>query len=217
MPKKPSLLGIFTNPTEQFDRIRERPIIWGAMGIIVLLFIIGIGLSIVGVDLTELMTDSELELELDEDLQSIVKWLGIITFFIVGIIGPIAGVLISSIVHLLVAKIAQSTVTFRHLFSMNTYIMIVTVAGMILNGLLIAVFGGEMDVLYTSLGSLIDLEGAGGVLVDRLEIFAIWKIILTAIGLERVARFPKGLAWSVPIIIFLVGILFGIMGASVPV
>lgn len=219
--QKPSLLGIITSPAEQFERIRERPLIWGAMGIIVILFIVGISLTFVGLDLSEILTDEivtdEVGLELDEEFESIVKVTGIIFLFIGGIIGPLIGVLVSTVIFLLVAKIANSSVTFRQLFSMNTYLMIITVLGMIVNGILSLILNADPEVTITSLGSLLNLDGVSGAIMDNFELFGIWNIILTAMGLEIVARFSKGLAWAVPIAIFVTGILFSIMGASIPV
>lgn len=213
--QKPSLLGMISNPTEQFERIRERPIIWGAMGIIIILFIIGTSLGFIGVDFSEVLSESGLEV--DEELESILKGIGIFSVFFGAIIGPIIGVLIASVIHLLVAKIAQTTVNFRQLFSMNTYIMIVTVLGVIVNGIFYAISSQGTDIPFTSLGYFIHLDGPSDAVVNSLEVFDIWKLILTAIGLEKVARFSKGLAWAIPIVIFLVGIIFGIMGSSIPV
>jgi len=214
--EKPSLVGMITNPTEQFERIRKQPLIWGAMGIIIILFIIGLWLSSLGIDFSEVIT-TENELIIEEEFEEFVKAFEKIGFFIGGIIGPILGVLVSSVIYLLVAKIVQSAVTFRQLFSMNTYIMIITVLGVIINGIFFAIFGGQFEDQFTSLGSLINLQGPVGIVFDNLEVFSIWNLILTAIGLEKVARFSKGLAWAVPITIFVIGILFAVMGANIEI
>lgn len=52
-------------------------------------------------------------------------------------------------------------------------------------------------------------------LLDSLEIFSIWNVILTAIGLEKVARLSKGVAWTVSIVLFVIGVLFAMFGAAV--
>lgn len=213
MEQKPSLIGMITNPTEQFERIKERPVIWGAMGIIIILFMIGMWLTFLGVDLTGEISN-EMGVEIDEELEGFIEFFENVGIFLGGIIGPIIGVLISSIIFLLVGKIVNSSVTFRQLFSMNTYIMIITALGVIVNGILFAIFGGESDIVFTSLGFIMNGEGPSGAIANHLEVFSIWNLVLTAIGLEKVARFSKGLAWAVPIIIFIVGMFFEIANAS---
>lgn len=207
--QKPSLIGMITSPTEQFKRIRERPVIWVAMGIIIVLFVVGTWTTLGDIDIAGEISQQE-GVPLDEDLEAFAEFFANVTLFLTGIIGPLLGALIYSAIYLLIAKIANSAVTFRQLFSMSTYIMFVAAIGVLLNGVLYATFGGDLTVNFTSLGKFIDLDGVGGVIVDRIDVFSIWHIILTAIGLRIVARFSKGLAWGIPIVIFIGGILMGI-------
>lgn len=207
---KPSLFGMITNPKDQFERIKERPIIWGAMGILVILFIIGTWLISLGVDVS-----TELDgIEMDEDLEGFMRIFSVVGIIIGGIFIPLFSALLSSFIYWLVAKIAQSTVSFKQLFSMNTYILIITALGTILNGIIIALIGGSSASLPTSLGSIITSEGAIGGLFSSLEVFAIWTVILTAIGLNKVAGFSKGLAWTVAIIFFSLGVILAMVSAG---
>lgn len=203
--EKPSLLGMITGPTVQFERIRERPLIWGAMSIIIVLFIIGAWL-----------TSLSVEIEIDEEFQGVFEVLLTIFIIIGGIIGPLFGTLVSSVIHLLIAKIVQSQVSFRQLFSMNTYIMIISVISMIVNGIILRVIDVDSEQLPTSLGSVIDADGALGAVLSSLEIFAIWGVILVAIGLHKVAGFSKGLAWTVSIAFLVISIIFALIGSSIP-
>lgn len=202
--EKPSLLGMITSPSVQFERIRERPFIWGAMSIIIILFIIGAWL-----------TSLSVEIEIDEELQGFFEVLLTIFIIIGGIVGPLFGTLITSVIHLLIAKMVQSKVSFRQLFSMNTYIMIISVLSMIVNGIILAVIHVDSEKLPTSLGSIIDAEGSLGAVLGSIEIFAIWGLILVAIGLHKVAGFSKGLAWTVSIAFFVISIIFALIGASI--
>lgn len=203
--EKPSLLGMITSPSVQFDRIRERPLIWGAMSIIIILFIIGAWL-----------TSLSVEIEIDEEFQGFFKVVLTIFIIIGGIIGPLFGTLVSSVIHLLIAKVVQSKVSFKQLFSMNTYIMIVSVISMLVNGVILRVINVDSAQLPTSLGSVIEADGALGAVLGSLEIFAIWSVILVAIGLHKVAGFSKGLAWTVSIAFLVTSILFALIGASIP-
>ena len=122
--------------------------------------------------------------------------------------------LIATVIYLIIAKIARSEVSFKQLFSMNTYIMMISALSMILNGIGVALLGGTAGTMYTSLGSLIGAEGTMGALLTSIEVFAIWGMILQAIGLQKVANFSKGLAWTIVIVFFAIGIIFTMIGAA---
>lgn len=198
--KKPSLIGMITSPGEQFDRIKERPVIWGAMIILSIVSAISGWLQTLGLDLTDL----ELEDVPAESLPALETFTQI-TATVTSLFLPLFSVLISSAIYLLIARIARSQVTFKQLFSMNTYIMVIVILGALLNGILIALIGGNEQLSYTSLGALINAEGAIGSLLNSIEVFTIWSVILTALGLEKVADFSKGWAWGVAVGFFIIG------------
>ena len=50
-------------------------------------------------------------------------------------------------------------------------------------------------------------------LISTIDLFAIWGLILAAIGLAKVGKISKGSAWGVVIILTLIGIMFRIVGA----
>lgn len=68
------------------------------------------------------------------------------------------------------------------------------------------------EVALTSLNSIIGAEGVMGVLLSSIEVFSIWGIVLTAMGLQIVAQFSKGLAWGTVIAFYIIsiGILIGL-------
>jgi hypothetical protein len=204
--KNPSIWGMIWSPTEQFERIKERPKIWGALAIVTVLFVIGMYLTSLGIPM-------EIEGISEEQLAQI-SMFSTITLMITGVITPIFGVLISTVIYLIIAKIARSEVSFKQLFSMNTYIMIISALSVIVNGIGIALLSGSVETIYTSLGSLIEAEGAMGALLNSLELFTIWGVILSAIGLQKVANFSKGLAWTISIIFFAIGVIFAMIGAG---
>lgn len=206
--EKPSLIGMIMSPGEQFERIRERPLIWGALAIVTLLFIIAAYLQTLGIEIPGME-------ELSAEEAALVRTFSNVGVVITALFTPVIIILISSAIYLLIAKIARSDVKFKQLFSMNTYITFIGAIGGILNGILFAVFGGGEGTYFTSLGSLIEVGGAMQGLLDSLEIFSIWNVILTAIGLEKVARLSKGVAWTVSIVLFVIGVLFAMFGAAV--
>lgn len=206
--QKPSLLGMIMSPTEQFERIKERPRIWGAMAIITVLFVIGTWLTSLNVEGEWLKGFTEDEVAV---IESFAKAGAIVGGFIV----PIFTVLISSFVYWIIAKVASSEVSFKQLFSMNTYIMIISALSIIVNGLLSKLIGSDPEKLSTSLGSIIDTTGAMGALINNIELFAIWGVIIAAIGLHKVASFSKGLAWTISIGFFVLSIIFAMIGAGI--
>ena len=74
------------------------------------------------------MTQSQLkgcQKSLREELAA-VSMFTTITMIITGLFTPIFGVLIATVIYLIIAKIARSEVSFKQLFSMNTYIMMIS-------------------------------------------------------------------------------------------
>lgn len=213
--RKPSLIGMLTDPLEQFRRIKKRPVFWGALGIIIVIFIVGLILSFQSADMSiseEFLQEFARETgeEITEELKQVLAFAQNVGVFIGGTIGPIFGALIASVIHLLVGKIIHSTVSFRQLFSMNTYIMLITALGVMVNGLLMMIFQVDFGSSITSLGIFFNPEEPVGAMMSHIEVFAIWSLILTAFGLQKVANFSKTMAWGVPIIMFVVGMLFGV-------
>lgn len=204
--RKPSLFGIIWSPSEQFERIKDKPKIWAPLGIVTLLFILGMWLTSLGLDLS-------LEGIPEEDLE-IAQAVGTVTLMIAGIISPIIGAFISTLIYLLISKIPGSNVTFKQLFSMNTHLMMISALSILVNGIGIALFGGNAEILFTSLGSIVVVDGAMSGLFNSIEVFQIWGVILTAIGLNKVADFSKGLAWTVSIAFFVISVITAMVGAA---
>ena len=197
------------SPTEQFEKIKETTKNWGALAIVTLLFVIGMYLTSLGNPMV-----IEGMPEIPEEELAAVSMFTTVTMIITGLFTPIFGVLIATVIYLIIAKIARSEVSFKQLFSMNTYIMMISALSMIINGIGVALLGGTAGTMYTSLGSLIGAEGTMGALLTSIEVFAIWGMILQAIGLQKVANFSKGLAWTIVIVFFAIGIIFTMIGAA---
>lgn len=202
--EKPSLFGMILNPTEQFERIKERPLIWGAMAIVTILTMFGTWLMSLGIEMPE-------EVKEMPGLEAVTQ----IGMVIVGLFTPILTVLISSFISWIIIKIARSEATFTQLFSMNTYIMLISALSLLFNGLLTPLLSGDGEIMFTSLGSLLSAEGAIAGLFDSLEVFTIWGVILSAIGLHKVGELSKGLAWTISIGFFIIGIILSMIGAAI--
>lgn len=207
--EKPSLLGIITNPTEQFERIRKRPIFWGALIMVIIISMFGLMLTSLGVELPEFEGLS------DEEV-AIGKMIGSISVMLLGLFTTVISILFTSILYLLIAKINRSEVTFKQLFSMHTYIMLTTALSLVVNGIIIAIIGNYTgdETIFTSIGAFVNIEGPVGVFLDHIEVFSIWSMFLTAIGLQKIANFTKSQAWIVVLVFFFVGMIFAMTNAG---
>ncbi len=195
---KPSLLGMIGSPVEQFEKILNRPIIWVPMLIVTLFTVIGSLLSFMSMDLGSVVGE-----DIGAEELALVEMVTRITVIITGLITPIFTVLISSAIVLAIAKIANKEVTFKQLFSMNTFIYFIPAIGLLINGIIHKLIGGNAEIMVTSLASLINSDSS---LLAGIELFSIWNLILFGIGLNKVARLSKGASWIITIIFFLLQI-----------
>ncbi|WP_066317535.1 Yip1 family protein [Bacillus sp. FJAT-29814] len=205
--ENPSLLGMFTSPGEQFARIKQNPKIWAPLTLICIIFGIGMALMALSMNVETLIDQG-----IPEDQAELFLGITRITVAVTGIVSPIIGILISSAIYLLIAKIAGSSVTFKQLFSLNTFIMFVGAIGLILNMAIRYGIGGNPEIYVTSLAGVLNLDKPG--VLGSIEVFGIWTTILTALGLHKTAGFSKGLAWTVAIIFFLITIGFALIGTA---
>lgn len=203
---KPSLLGIISSPVDQLEKIRNRPIIWGAMLIVTALTVIGTLLSFLSMDLESMIGEGDVGAE----NIAVIKIVSMVTAIITGLITPIFSVLISSAIILAVAKIANKDVTFKQLFSMNTFIYFIPAIGLLINGLVHKLIGGNAQISVTSLAGLLNSDS---LLLGSIELFSIWHLVLFGIGLNKVARLSKAASWTITIIFFLLQIGFASMSS----
>lgn len=203
---KPSLVGMFWSPGEQLGKIRENPRIWGALGIITLLYMIGSAILATNLTAQDLVVPG-ISLEDAEQILGFTKALTVVSVFIVALLG----ILISAVIHLIIVKIAGKNVTFKQLFSMNTYIALIGAVGMLLNTLIQISINGDLSIYVTSLGSLFNSDSP---ILASFEVFSIWQLILTAIGLYKVGQLSKTASWIIAIIFFAISLGFALLGVA---
>lgn len=211
--EKPSLFGMIMNPKIQFERLRENPKILVALLIVTFLSLVGSAMMATGMeDVLRSMPDMQ---GLSEEEIVVVTIVSQITAIVGGLLTPVFMILLSTVIFIIIAKIVRSEVTFKQLFSMNTYISIITVLSLLLNGLFTMIFkGGNPEVYITSLNSIVGAEGVLGDVLNSIELFNIWSLIITGIGLQVVARFSKTLSWSVVVALYIIGLVFTIIVAA---
>jgi len=194
------------SPTEQFQRIKEKPSIWGAMGLISILSAIAYYFMAAGTAFQE-RYEQYSELPNVEIIVKVINAIG-------GLFAPILSVLFGTFIYWIIIKIARSEATFKQLFSMNTYIMFISILGELLNGILTPLLNGDGITFFTSLASIADAEGAALGLLRSIEVFIIWVTILSAFGLHIVGHLSKRAAWIIAIVFYVLFVIFNVIGAS---
>ncbi len=203
---KPSLLGLLFSPQEHFQRLKENPaFVWPLFWVILLYASYGAAMSY-------------FSLETPEGRQSLAmmgsnaKWFvpltgGIMMLFTVPII-----LLFLAGFHRLLMMLFQGEATFRQLFSLNTHLYITPViAGLIhVVYLLIVGAGQNYEVFPTSLAAIFPAEGALLAFLSAIEVFAIWKLILSAMGLRVLGNISSGKAWAIALIPFILSLLISV-------
>ncbi|WP_042346885.1 Yip1 family protein [Bacillus massiliigorillae] len=197
---KPSIFRIIWSPVEQFEKIRNRPTFWIPLLIVTVLSVVGTYFSISQMDYSEILGETVPADQMDT-VMTVSKIFGAVA----SVFAPIIALLISAAIYLLIAKIAGSEVTFKQLLSMKTFIMLISAVGLILNGLISIIIDTRPDNMITSLAGVMGSENA---VLGSIELFTIWGVVLTAIGLQKVAQFSKGLSWTISIAFYLISIGF---------
>lgn len=211
--KTPSLIGMITNPKRQFKIIKQNPILLSTIIVVTIIFVVGTMVQMTNIPANEMM-DAELEAILGSESEKVVHMLNLLGGGIAGLFMPVIIALFSSFIYWIVAKLIKSNVTFRQLLSMNIYILFISAIGLLLNGVIVMISGGSTNMMVTSLSIFVQNNPMLEAILMNFELFAIWSLILTALGLQIVAQFSKTTAWVVTILFFFIGIVFSMVGTA---
>ncbi|HLQ83021.1 MAG TPA: Yip1 family protein [Pseudogracilibacillus sp.] len=213
--EKPKLLGMLMQPSTEFIKIKQNPVIWKPLIIISILMMIAGVMTALNIDYTN-----------DPEIQEAIQILGMDDRFMLKISALLAGVanliipgltaLITTVIYLVIAKVIKKPISFKQLYSMNTYILFISAIGMIANGLLSMIITKDPSVVLTSLAAVIQTDNMmiKNVLI-MVEFFAIWGLVLTIIGLQKVAGFSKVTATSFVLGFYILSLLFNLFGGWV--
>lgn len=215
---KPSLLGIIFNPSEQFMRIKNNPRILIALIIVSLISAFGSALMSITMDLNSIEQSipelSELTMTLSEDQKTVILTIMKVFMGVMGLFFPVISILVVSAIHLLVISIAKTGVKFKQLFSMNTYIYLITAIGSTVNTIIYVLFVNDGNQgNFTNLSIFAKEEGLLSAIFINIDLFSIWSIILTALGLHKVAGLSKPVAWIVALFFSVIFLIFSVLGA----
>src|SRR5690606_13503941 len=208
--KGPTLWGILIAPTEQFERMVHRPRFGWALAAMMV-----VGSIVAALGAAQVAYSMVQETPIPEEAQMIAPDQIAMGAAFLGFVGSLVGIPVSllliSLIQKLLLMLFQGEATYRQLFSLNTHLYLFTLlASLILVVMMLLLGPSENPEIYpTSLAALVPAEGAvlRGVL-NGIELFALWKLFLTAKGLSVIARLSSGKAWAIALILFVGGLLF---------
>lgn len=204
--KKPSLIGMITNPVEQFTRMKEKPTFIAA------LIIVTIAMSIMTAMITYFTMKSTPDFTgTSAEGQSAMLVFGVVGTAIVGLFVTPIIFLITSGFYKLCFMVMGNDTSFKHIFAMVVNVAVISVLGLVVNGILAAIIGGEVTS-YTSLGSLMDQGTFLGGFLSSFEFFNIWRLIVLGIGFYVVGGLSKNKIIVLLSIVFILSALLGGVG-----
>src|SRR5690625_171541 len=207
----PSVFGIITTPREQFEKIIHQPKFLIAILIVTLFTFIGALLTLFNFTLP---ADIIAEIGGGEEAE-LVLLISKVTLIIAGIVGPICGILLSTAIYFIIVKILKSEITFKQTFSMFSHISFISAIGALFQGIIMLVVPNlPADTVVTSLGSLVDAGPMLNAVLNSIELFSIWQLIVTAIGLQIVAKLSKRISWTIVIVVFIIGLVLQMVSAA---
>lgn len=134
------------------------------------------------------------------------------------------GFLIGALIYWLGAKAMGGTISFMQAISVWVYSSIPpTIVSTVANFLVLFLKSpDEIDILASQRG-LVNANPSmflGGkempvltTLISTVDLFAIWGLVLAAIGLQKVGKLSKGSAWAIVLILTLIGITARVVSA----
>jgi hypothetical protein len=193
--QKPSLLKMFWRPREQFVKIRSNPIIATPLIIVTVIYIMASMVKALFIRAEDLMLPGMTAQEADMVAATAKAFTAML-----GFISPVFTILFMTLIYFIILKIARKNTTFKQLFSMNTYIFVVQAVGLLVNSLLMMVIDSSSGSAITSLA----LFNRDWSLLNAIELFTIWKFVLTAIGFHLVGQLSKSTSIILVIVLFII-------------
>ena len=193
--QKPSLLKMFWRPKEQFVKIRSNPIIATPLIVVTVIYIIASMVKALLIRAEDLMLPGMTAQEADMVAATAKAFTAMS-----GFISPVFTILFMTVIYFIILKIARKNTTFKQLFSMNTYIFVVQAVGLLINSLLMMVIDSSSGSAITSLA----LFNRDWSILNAIELFTIWKFVLTAIGFHLVGQLSKSTSIILVIVLFII-------------
>ncbi|CUB12800.1 Yip1 domain protein [Bacillus cereus] len=203
--QKPSLLGMFTSPSQQFEKIKTREKVWGIFFLVAFLQGILGGLSkYVMYSSTEMV---QMRNEFGELAGKSTLTEEIISGIASNFVGAIIGTLFIAAIYKVFMVFFGNDTSYKTLLNIVIYTNIILIVGGLINTILSFIVG-DGSTQYTSLGAIISEGTFAYGIGTAIEIFYIWNLVLVWLGLQITAGLSKVKAAIPIIILFIIKIVF---------
>ncbi|MDZ5480670.1 Yip1 family protein [Bacillus thuringiensis] len=203
--KKPSLLGMFTSPSLQFERIKTNEKVWGIFFLVSLLQGLLGGLS------KYVMYSSPEMIQMRKEFGELAGKSTLAGEVISGILSNFVGAMIGALFITAIYKVFivffGNDTSYKTLLSVVTYTNIILIVGGLINTTLSFIVGGG-STLYTGLGAILSEGTFTYGIGNTIEVFYIWNLVLIWLGLQITAGLSKVKAIIPIIILFIIKIGF---------
>lgn len=204
---KPSIWQMVMSPVTQLEKIKQHPVFAQPMVILSLVYLIGNWLAMLGINVPVPQQTEGVWAE-------IMIGVMVALTFLIALLKPIFITVVLAGIYALCAKVLKYPFSLQQLISMNIHIWIIAGMGVIVNGVITAIFGSDMEHVqhvHTSLAVFIDSEGIMAIILEQINFFSIWVFILSAIGLTVIVGFSKRVAWGIVLGVFMLQSLVSIL------
>lgn len=189
---KASVIGIFTQPKEQFQRIKQHPSMLIALIVALVLAVMN---GFLGILFVEDLIAEELAILGESEGALLVTFNKVVTV-LAGTVAPFFVMLVKALVLLVIARIFRSSIGFTKLFTMCLYIALIALVGGIVNSLLMVVLNADPFIgTVTNLQYVLGAGGVFGQILSNVDLFSMWTLILTAFGMQIVIGISKKASW----------------------
>ncbi|WP_242216832.1 Yip1 family protein [Bacillus cereus group sp. BfR-BA-01380] len=202
--EKPSLFGMITSPRLQFERMKTSSSVWGAL---IILAVLGGIVSIINNYIN--FNSPQLQAVMENEQAAMFKNITIGTSFFTGMLGVAMGFMFAAAVYKVIMMFIGNDTPYQKLLSITVYTGIITCIGLLINGVLAIVFGGDGTVKYTSLGPLFEKGTVAFGIGSTIDIFVIWALVVTGLGLHITAGLSKKQATIFVVVFFIISLAFG--------
>ncbi|KAB2451285.1 YIP1 family protein [Bacillus sp. CH126_4D] len=205
--KKPSLLGMITSPGVQFERMKTKSPVWVAF----LLFVLIGTVTTAAVFYLSTINTPEVAKELNGQDGQMIKWFALGGGALFGLVGTPIGLFIAAGFYKVIMMLMGNDTPYMKILSIYLYANLVFYIGSLLNVGLGLIFDGNGTDAYTSLAPLFEKGTVLNGIASSIEIFNIWSLILTGLGLHIVAGLSKKQATILIVIFFILTIGLGFL------
>jgi hypothetical protein len=197
---KPSIFGIITSPTLQFERMKEKAPIGLPLVLVLLLMTLATTLvAYVSLD-NPILNNPELTGGMEIPV-------GVTLGMAAGgaLIGGLISFYIIAGLYRVAMMIMGNDTNYKKLLSIVIFSSMISTLGVLVNGLIAFAVGGY-EPNYTSLAPLFSDNPLLKSIGTNFDIFNIWYYVVLGLGLQIVAGLNKTKAITLVIIVFLLGV-----------